>query len=454
MRFFSAEIILIGKKTEKAVQPKQQEENDWEDDFDDAFRPHRNSYWASELVAEGSYLREIATSFQFFLDLHLVEIDASYYVAVSGVTLNKMQISLCVAVKEGDFTAATVRNLLVMGSLKARLMSIQEITMTNFFKMLHLSSMHNFINTEDDICKELGLETLKANFSDSGHHYGGPPFWSGGFGMMSAEERRITEELLVGTTSRKELLAKAKNMLCDDSLRIEIERIFRGKQNSTATISGHPVHYLLQADEKITRDKMVVNLLAALYQNGRLESRRYTELPLSGNSHLPASFLKSLYKASAGGTIIVSFLEDVHDGWEFADTGMEAISGLCEIIRQYRNQVLTVFCLKPEAYKAKKVFLEEIGSIAVVQVKQESAFGKQAKNYLSSLAAEYQITADKSLYKSIVEDKGYNVSDLDRIFNEWYDQRLRTTVYPEYAELETASKPKPALPSRPARQRH
>jgi SpoVK/Ycf46/Vps4 family AAA+-type ATPase len=51
------------------------------------------------------------------------------------------------------------------------------------------------------------------------------------------------------------------------------------------------------------------------------------------------------------------------------------------------------------------------------------------------------VKTDRALYKSVADaGKGCLAADLNRVFDEWFDKKLRTQVYSQYAELETVNK--------------
>ena len=163
-------------------------------------------------------------------------------------------------------------------------------------------------------------------------------------------------------------------------------------------------------------------------------------MTLDGYDDLPEKGLGLLYESCAGGTVVISFGEaDPGDG-EHAHAGSDIIAGLCSTMRKYRNRVLTVFCLPKVNPKIKEVFLEHLGMVTIVPICEETAFGDNAKGYLRTLAKTHGAAPDKALYKPVAEGKGYSAADLDLIFDQWYDRRLKTRVYTQYADLESVSK--------------
>lgn len=371
-----------------------------------------------DIEPERSEHSERATAMKSKAEMFFVKREKTCHIAVSYIVYRKKKAVLCIAMKKSILFADTIQEFANAVELEVGRIEIQEITLEVYFKMLQAARRNDYIGDDADVCEELGIAELSRNF--------------GGRAL------RFSETILFDTGTKKELLRKAEGLLCDSSLSAEVERIYQGTRQA-ATI-GHPVHYMLQSDDKDARNQMLLTLLTSLHQNGRIQSRRYAEVSFNGNDYFPESGLKTLYNSCDGGTVVVSYAEEDSEDSEYARTGTDVISGLCSIMRQNRNKVLTVFCLQRKAEKVRNVFLEHLGAITVVPIKQETVFDDRAKSYLRLRAKEYGVSADRVLYKTVILGKGYTAADLNIVFDEWYDKRLKSKVYTQYAELETANK--------------
>ncbi len=109
-------------------------------------------------------------------------------------------------------------------------------------------------------------------------------------------------------------------------------------------------------------------------------------------------------------------------------------------MKRYSNQVLTIFCLPRECTSSKDVFYENIGSTNIVEIKEDFAYGERSKEFLKLLAKENGIKTDKKLFDKVDDEKGYLVPDLRCLFDEWYNDKLRTSVYPQYKEINAANR--------------
>ena len=144
----------------------------------------------------------------------------------------------------------------------------------------------------------------------------------------------------------------------------------------------------------------------------------------------------ALYKVCSGGAVVVRYLanDDSEDNG-FASSERDTVENICEVARRYRNQVLTVICLPRECKKAKSLFYENLGTMTFVEIQEDFVDGEQAGSFLKMLAKENKVRTDKALFAKLEADKGYLAPDLRAIFDEWYNNKLKTAIYPQYKDL-------------------
>ena len=152
-----------------------------------------------------------------------------------------------------------------------------------------------------------------------------------------------------------------------------------------------------------------------------------------------SSRLTTSYKSNAGGTVIVQYSADYGDigDEDTADGIRDTIEKLCSYIKKYRHQVLTILCLPRECTKLKELFYEDLGTVSFVELKEEFLEGEQAGDYLKLLARDNHVRTDKKLFAKLEGNRGYLAPELRTIFDGWYNNKLKTTVYPQYKEITT-----------------
>lgn len=313
-----------------------------------------------------------------------------------------------------DLAGAYVKHI----GLDANLEYPEEVTLGNMQNLLSGADRRDFIEDDSAILERFGLDRI------SGRR---------GHGL------EFGENLIDQKAKKEELLATAQKLCAGATLIPEIERIYTGSKY--AHTSGHPVHYIVEADDRDVRRNIYRTLLEALHANARLDSSRYAFLDFRPGTGYSRMVYEMLYKISEGGTVVVRYLagDDCEEDDE-ASGEQEVIENLCEMAKRYRNKVLTVFCLPRECKKVKAHFYENLGSMTFVELREDFINYTSAKEILTSFAKEHHVRKDKTLFAGLAEDQSYLSTELKCMFEEWYNRKLKTTVYPQYKELAAVQK--------------
>ena len=291
---------------------------------------------------------------------------------------------------------------------------IHEITLSAMRKLLSHAHHTDYIEDEDEVFEEYGLERIHTRFCRLSDY---------------------SESLLKECKDPYAIYEKAHSLVASDTLLPELERIYFGKQNEE--IYGHPVHYIIETNDQGVESDLSELLLQALYDNGRLQSRRYGVIEVKLNPCYSAKDYEALYKSSAGGAILVRYIakDGTDDEEEYASSEIENISMMCENLLKYRNQVLTVFSLPRECERIKRQIYEELGSLAMIELRENLADYKTSREYLKELCKKHHVTADSSLCCTLESDKTYLPEELRTLFDKWYNEKMRTSVFPQYKEI-------------------
>ena len=254
-----------------------------------------------------------------------------------------------------------------------------------------------------------------------------------GIGSLSGQ----TKEYMLGrVTSKETMLDTANSLLMGTTLGTELERIYMGGRTENRT--GHPVHYLIRVDDDMVSERIYETLLEALYANGRIKSKRYCVVECGNGSGGQDEAYDALYQSCENGAVIVHYHGEKSGEMRHFRGGEDNVSSLCETALRYKNKVLTILCLPKECTKVKDSFFEKLGTMVFVELYEDIVFGEEAKNYLRFKAKECHVSPDRFLF-SVTEDsgKGFHVTELNRIFDDWYDYKLRFSIYPQYKKIES-----------------
>lgn len=320
-----------------------------------------------------------------------------------------------------EFAKAYAKSL----GYKVKLEPPKEITYSTFRTLLNNAVRDRYVYNDDEIFERFGLDRLELNY---------------GHGLEFGEN-------LINVNAKKEnLIDFAKKIFANETLVPELERMYSGGNRLGS--SGHPVHYIVECDNRDTRCDIYKIILDALHANRRLENCRYSFLNFRPEDYYSKIAYEALYKTSEGGAIVVCYTEgDDSKDRETASAERDMIENLCEMAKKYRNKVLTVFCFPRECKKAKAQFYENLGTMSFVELKENFIIGEDVKLFLSMRAKENHVRTDKKLFADIEEDRFYLATELMTIFDEWYNRKLKTSVYPQYKDISVSRKE--TLKSRP-----
>lgn len=356
--------------------------------------------------------RQAAQEFQGKQKLFSQKLQEKCFITVCEITSG--EITLAALSLESYNILARCWEFLREVHVSVKSLAAQEITYDVLRSLLQSADCAGFLRNDRDVYEAFHLNTLRCNPYD------------------------FVETLLPDRASLEEQKRQTAQLLCQGAFDPELERVYQGP--SLLVEGGHPVHYLLVCDEGEERDKAVELLLSALYQNGRIHSRRVTWVDYDSDNHVDRDLLEELYQASGGGTVVLTYRKVNTLGGEFASGDMEGITRLCRAVKKHRNQVLTVLCLNRKSESVKKRFYENLGNMTLVELREDVVAGERGRSYLTRLAEAAELPTDESLWRNWNEDKGYLPGELRQLFESWHAQKLKTEVYPQYAQLIAAER--------------
>lgn len=295
---------------------------------------------------------------------------------------------------------------------------VDEVTINKMVDMLDSADRCSFIDDDNEVLEKFEIDKIL------GHR---------GRGISYGEN--LSKEI----QNKEDLIALSNKYFMSETLTPEIERIYAGKKNKRAL--GHPVHYILECDDFDTRREVYKLVLDALYTNGRLDSKRYAFLDFRPGENYSQMAYETLYKICRGGAVVVRYLAgDDSESNGYAGGEYDTIENICEMAKRYRNEVLTIICFPCECTKIKATFFENLGTMSFIEIREDFIKVDCANAFLTALSKENHIRPDKKLYSKIEDDKTYLASELKVVFNDWYNEKLKSSVYPQYKDISVARK--------------
>ncbi len=339
-----------------------------------------------------------------------------FYIAVSNICYKLGLATLYAASKLCDFNENLLYEYLSEINLEISKYIKREITLSAYKESLILSQECGYILNNNSINKHLGIEKLKSGYKSL-----------------------ITfEQIIKSNHTKVEALRGLENNLCSDNFKEEIERIYLGSQSPN--VKGHPVHYIITYDDKNSEEMMLEYLIDALQSNNRVLSRRYAVRIIRGHIEFSDYSLTPLYESAVGGTIVVKLIIDDETDSKYFNCAAFGIISIINLMKKYRNKVLTVFSFENKLEKCRNLINENLDDITVINLSQGNAMNSKAKAYLKHKAENYNIKSDRELLSKIKKDTAYSATDLNEILDTWYDRILKEKIYSQYKKFETANK--------------
>ncbi len=293
-------------------------------------------------------------------------------------------------------------------------LKIKETTLREFNHMLGEADRFNFIESDEDILREFDLDNI-AN------------------GRRWPRCDIYYDEDIIRDMDNEVIYKLAGTYFTRDSFLPELDRIFASKQKKY--ILGHPVDYMIESDDERTQEGMKKLLLQALYNSRRINNRRYAEIEFNGTLEFSKIWVEALYNSCVGGAVILNMELSGEDDEDEISADYYFLEDLCNVIRRHSSDVLTIISMPRESTRLRLKIFEYSGMLSFVEIKEKLAFNEEAVSYLKNRAKEYKIRSDKKLTSRIEDEHGYLIPELNGIFDEWYNSKLKSTIYSQYKEI-------------------
>jgi len=310
-----------------------------------------------------------------------------------------------------------IKNFAEQEKINYSKLDIKETTFARIRSMLSEAERNEYIYDYCDILQEYDLSDL-----DSHRNF-----------MISYEEKLILEK------EKQSIYMAAERYFAKDTLQPELDRIFTPTNQKRP--AGHPVDYIIESNDDRTKDGITNVILQALYSMGRIVNRRYCKVEFENEQRFPKKSFSALYNSCVGGTVVITIKTEGDEGEsDKAQGNFCYIEDMCQIVRHYARDVLTVICLPKGCKRLKNRIYDNIGTGAFVEISEEVVFDNKARNYLKDQAKKAEVQPDNGLFTKLEKGHGYLAADLNEMFDQWYCQKLRTDVYSQYKDIVSIKK--------------
>ena len=250
-------------------------------------------------------------------------------------------------------------------------------------------------------------------------------------------EMGFSEELLF-SNDKKTNIKNAKQIEVSTNLREELKRIYEGSRINN--VFGVPVHYILETNAPILREKIVECLLSSLYDAGRLKSKRFYCFGKHDILQSDPLEINTLFECSIGTAVVFYFDNETEERSIFSNGVDHYVEVVSSLINKFGNKVQFILSFPREHEELKEAISEKTQSEVFVDIAEDYLDYKRACSYLKKHARELGVNWDEQLIAYLSEGENYYATELNKNLEMWYSNKLRTDVYPQYKELVVSKK--------------
>jgi AAA+ superfamily predicted ATPase len=285
-----------------------------------------------------------------------------------------------------------------------------EVYLNPFFFSLKSAQSNGYIESDEEISKML-------NF----------------FPLYTANGRRsiYSDKLIQEDKSFEDIRVDIQENSLSRGYTEEIERISSGK--TIDKLVCHPVHYFIQSKNCENGQLMINDLLIALYNKGRILSKRYTSID-TGNPRLDETVLENIYTINDGTTVLINIDEIQDTETNFIFGGME-LSEICRVANNHSSRTLTIFATKDCPPSVKETILNSIGEMPLVEINEDTFSKIAAVDLLKKLAQRDDVKVSDGLVERLMQsEKDYDYEEINSIYSKWYHNQVVCDIFPEYGK--------------------
>ena len=299
-----------------------------------------------------------------------------------------------------------------------RIKDLEEITATKFSKIFDRANRSDNFNFDYyQINQDLGLDSLENRT----------------FKLTESicPEKRLSFD--AATT-------KAEKLLADETFKEEFKRIY-AKEN-VHRFYGQPVHYKILAGNTGAALSLANLLVAALYTNKRLISRRINLITaVNENCYDEIDFEKILENA-AGGTVIIELSGERVNSGQFAHAYEEVVSFIAETVKRFQRNTLCIFVeLVDKPGFAPQLTARLQDDLHIIELHEGAGNRDTALNYLKKLMTDdaSALYTEDELLEAMGDKLTFSASDIYNIREKLFNNSLKNKTYPAYREVDRIS---------------
>ena len=229
----------------------------------------------------------------------------------------------------------------------------------------------------------------------------------------------------------------AEGLLADETFKEEFARIY-AKENAHH-FYGQPVHYKIFAGKTNAALTLSNLLVAALYSNKRLVSRRISAITNITENCYDESDFERIFENAAGGTVVIDLSGERVKNGQFAHAYEEVVEFIAETVKRYQRNTLCVFVEsadKPGFSPQLTAKLQD--DLHIIELHEGAGNRETALAYLKKLLTDSGTTlyTDDELLEAMGDKLAFSASDIYSVREKLFNSALKNKTYPAYREVD------------------
>jgi len=231
--------------------------------------------------------------------------------------------------------------------------------------------------------------------------------------------------------------ARAEKLLADETFKEEFKRIY-AKEN-VHRFYGQPVHYKILAGNTNAALSLTNLLVAALYTNKRLVSRRISLISNINENCYDESDFEKIIENAAGGTVIIELSGERINSSQFAHAYEEVVNFVADTVKRFQRNTLCVFVeLADKPGFAPQLIANLQDDLHIIELHEGAGNRDTALNYLKKLMTDEAsaLYTDDELLEAMGDKLTFSASDIYNIREKLFNNSLKNKTYPAYREID------------------
>lgn len=229
---------------------------------------------------------------------------------------------------------------------------------------------------------------------------------------------------------------RIKEIMGDRSLVEELDRIY--SEQNPKKFMGHPVHYKITCSSLDIAKSIVDVLVPALYENGRILSKRVSYFTQITENCYEDPDIDCLFENCRNAVLVIDMTGREPEWGNFASVYENVTDYLTEQIEKNHLNTLCIFVENSRDHGFSRLLLGKAQEhIDIIDIKEGTGNREQAAAFLRSLAVKELCNFEDEDIEECLPDKGcFTTDEIYGIYRKWFKNSLKNKVYRSYRECE------------------